>query len=230
MCDSDFGEYENSVQQLGTTVAEGTISSTFDIPRLATIPCDNNTHKVNIGIINLDPEFDYETVPRKCSNAFLKAKVKNTSQFTILAGDANVFFDNCFVANTHLKSYSTQEEFTCSLGVDPSIKIDYKPLKKYKEQNGIINKTITMFYEQLIEIKNTTTSSIKITLVEQLPLSADEKVKVTLLEPTIKNSQSIKINQENNLEFDLKIEAGKTINIKVKYSIDYPIQEDIEFH
>lgn len=225
----DQAEYENPVQQLGTTVSEGTISSTFDIPRLATIPCDNNTHKVTIGIINLDPVFEYATVPKKCPMAFLKAKVKNTSQFPILAGDANVFFDNCFVANTHLKSYSTQEEFTCSLGVDPAIKVDYKPLKKYREQNGIINKTVTMFYEQLIEIKNTTSNNIKIMLIEQLPLSSDDKIKVNLLEPIIKSAQNVKINQENNLEFDLKIDAGKAVNIKVKYSIDYPVQEDIQF-
>ena len=73
-------------------------TSTFEIPRQATIPSDNNIHKVSIGIINLKPEFEYETVPRKNAHAFIKAKVVNDSKYALLAGPANVFFDNNFVA------------------------------------------------------------------------------------------------------------------------------------
>jgi len=64
----------------------------------STIPSDNNTHKVSIGIINLKPEFEYEAVPRKNTHAFIKAKVVNDSKYLILAGQASVFFDNNFVA------------------------------------------------------------------------------------------------------------------------------------
>ena len=73
-------------------------TSTFDIPRNATIPSDNNTHKVSIGVINLKPEFEYESVPRKNNHAFIKAKVTNDSKYLIIEGQANVFFDNNFVA------------------------------------------------------------------------------------------------------------------------------------
>ena len=74
-------------------------TSTFDIPRNATIPSDNNTHKVSIGVINLKPEFEYESVPRKNTHAFIKAKVTNDSKYLILA---NVFFDNNFVAKVFI--------------------------------------------------------------------------------------------------------------------------------
>jgi len=76
-------------------------TSTFEIPRSTTIPSDNNTHKVSIGIINLKPEFEYEAVPRKNAHAFIKAKVVNDSTYLILAGQANVFFDNNFVAKVN---------------------------------------------------------------------------------------------------------------------------------
>ena len=124
-------------------------TSTYEIPRSATVPSDNNTHKVTIGIIELKPEFEYESVPKKSAYAFIKAKVTNTSEYSLLAGSANVFLDNNFVAKTQLKSYSPQEEFYCSLGVDPAIRIDYKPLRKFKGQSGIINKTTTTTFVQV---------------------------------------------------------------------------------
>ena len=76
-------------------------TSTFEIPRLATIPSDTDTHKVSIGIINLTPEFEYESVPRKNAYAYIKAKVVNKSNYTMLAGPANVFLDNNFVAKVN---------------------------------------------------------------------------------------------------------------------------------
>ena len=79
-------------------VKDGITSSTFEIPRKASIPADNNAHKVSIGIINLNPEFEYEVVPRKSPNVFLKAKVKNTSAYSMLAGPANVFLDNNLIS------------------------------------------------------------------------------------------------------------------------------------
>jgi uncharacterized protein (TIGR02231 family) len=77
-------------------------TSTFDIPRNATIPSDSTTHKVTIGIINLKPDFEYETVPRKNTYAYIKAKVTNTSEYPLLAGSANVFLDNNFVSKVFL--------------------------------------------------------------------------------------------------------------------------------
>lgn len=73
-------------------------STTFVIPHNANIPSDDKAHKVSIGVINLKPDFEYESVPRKSPNVFIRAKVKNDSNYLILPGLANVFFDNNLVA------------------------------------------------------------------------------------------------------------------------------------
>jgi uncharacterized protein (TIGR02231 family) len=205
------------------------IASTFDIPCQATVPSDNSTHKVSIGILNLKPEFEYETVPKKTPYAFLKAKVKNTSLYAIIGGPANVFLDNNFVAKTELNSTGPQGEFTCSLGVDPSIKIDYKPIRKFQEEHGYFGKTRVTKYVQIIEITNSNTNPIKLLLSEQLPLSNNEQIQVKLSEPQLKNSQNVKLNKSNNLEFNLNIDAGKKEEVTVKYSIENSTNSELEF-
>lgn len=205
------------------------IASTFDIPRQATVPSDNSTHKVSIGILNLKPEFEYETVPKKTPYAFLKAKVKNTSLYAIIGGPANVFLDNNFVAKTEVNSTGPQGEFTCSLGVDPSIKINYKPIRQFQEEHGYFGKTRVTKYVQIIEITNSNTNSIKLLLSEQLPLSNNEKIQVKLSEPQLKNSQNVKLNKSNNLEFNLNIDAGKKEEVTVKYSIENSTNSELKF-
>ena len=48
-----------------------------------------------------------------------------------------------------MSSYSPQEEFTCSLGIDSGIRIDYKPIKKLQGQTGLISKFTNTTYTQV---------------------------------------------------------------------------------
>jgi hypothetical protein len=57
---------------------------------------------VNVAVIELSPVFEHETVPSKAAHVFLKAKVKNTSSYPLLAGGASVFLDNNFIAKVGL--------------------------------------------------------------------------------------------------------------------------------
>lgn len=213
---------EVEVGEIGST-------STFEIPRIATIPSDTDTHKVSIGIIDLEPALDYESVPRKDSHAFIKAKVINNSQYALLAGPANVFLDNNFVAKTYLKSYSPQEELVCSLGVDPAIRITYKPVKKYNTQTGMLSKYSHTTYEQVIEVKNTTQRLANILVKESIPLSNNEKIQVKVAEPVTKNNPKYVLNKQNILECNLTLAAGKSEDILIKYTIEHPSDCDIEF-
>jgi uncharacterized protein (TIGR02231 family) len=80
-------------------------TATFEIPRVATIQSDNSPHKVTIGLINLKPDFEYESVPKITPYAYIKAKVINSSEYSLLAGSANVFLDNNFVAKVKKLQY-----------------------------------------------------------------------------------------------------------------------------
>ncbi len=83
-------------------MTEGITSTSFEIARQSTIKCDNTGHKVSICQIELSPDFEYVTVPKRVAHAFLKATVKNTSNYALLAGPANVFLDNNFLTKVQI--------------------------------------------------------------------------------------------------------------------------------
>ena len=76
---------------------------------------------------------------------------------------------------------SPSEEFHCSLGVDPSIRLTTMPVKVLRGQSGLISKSVTVGYNHMFEVKNTKQEQVKVTLSEQLPLSTDERIKVRIL-------------------------------------------------
>lgn len=77
-----------------------------------------------------------------------------------------------------MKPVSPKEEFECSLGVDPSVRVTYKPAKKFRQHHGILTNKTQVKVEQHIEIKNTRLDTCKIKVSDQLPLSTDDKIKV----------------------------------------------------
>jgi len=57
---------------------------------------------------------------------------------------------------------SPQEEFECSLGSDASVRVTYQPLRRFKEVQGLLQKSDLLRFHQAIEIKNTKSVPIKV--------------------------------------------------------------------
>ncbi|XP_050390372.2 protein F37C4.5 isoform X6 [Patella vulgata] len=233
MDDYNFMPPQTAMPLSLSKVADTTTSTSYEIARLATIPSDNVQHKVSVGIIDLTPRMEYISIPKKVPRAFLTAKLTNTSQFTLLPGPTSIFLDNSFVAKAELKSVSPQEEFECSLGVDPSVRVIYKPMKKFQETTGFISKQRSVMHEQSIEIKNTHDYKIKILVKDNLPQSGVDKVKVNLVEPVIdlkhpEKNKDIRINtKQNHIEWDLEVGKQETRTITLKYTVELPASEEI---
>ncbi|CAI5442137.1 unnamed protein product [Caenorhabditis angaria] len=229
---------------VASEVTQSALSTEFKILREATIPNSTDEHKVTIGIVNLNPQLVHQTVPSKNSSAFLTASAINTSDLAFLAGQASIYLDNAFIAKTYLKDVSPGGRFDCSLGVDTGIRIEYKPAKKYHQQAGFINKQSTNVTEQTIVIKNTRANApILITMKHHIPRSVDEKIKINLITPTatpfnageesnnevVLPSEGAKLNSLNNLEWTVKVAQNSSQTLLIKYTIDHPKDEKIEF-
>ncbi|VDM57298.1 unnamed protein product [Angiostrongylus costaricensis] len=172
----------------------------------------SNSPLVVIGIIDVIPQFIHQCVPSKNPNCFLIAFAINSSLFPLLAGDAAVYLNNSFVAKTKVKNVS----FTCCLGVDPALNVDYKPVKKYHEQVGLISKISSTVYEKVIVVRNSRRDSVLLTIKEQIPCSTDEKIKVRMEGSKLDNGI---------LEWTVVIHSGKSTELHVKWAIEHPKDE-----
>ncbi|KAF8376426.1 hypothetical protein PRIPAC_82855, partial [Pristionchus pacificus] len=232
------GAMMNSV----AAVNSQTLSTEFDITRPCSIPCDGANHKVTIGIVSLEPQLVHESVPTKNASAFLTASAINSSPLPLLSGLASVYLDGAFVAKTQIKPVSPGERFTASLGVDPAVKIEYKPAHKHHEQTGLINKWSSSVTEQKIIVKNTRGDAVLLTIREQIPRSTDEKIKVKVVSPEAIEKVTeeahgenhtpkagVRLLPSNNLEWTIKMEKGTNQTLTIKYAIEHPSNEKLEF-
>jgi uncharacterized protein (TIGR02231 family) len=220
-------------------------SSSFLIPNKTSIPSDGNSHRVTIATLQFKCDLVYFAIPKLEQKSYVKCTAVNASQYPFVEGVSSIFVDNQFIGKGKIMNVATNEKFETFLGVDPSVKIEYRPPQRFKEQKGWIKGTNKMNVERRITIKNTRQENIKIVVHEQVPLSQNPKnIIVDLVEPLIEDFgkmkepvlnykvngnvvEKLEKNDSNNLEYTVTIAAGKEVVIPLKYMVSWPSSQQI---
>jgi len=231
-------------------------SVTFAISGRSTIPSDSQhgqqTHKVSIATIDLQPQIEWIVVPNIKPSAFMRCRVKNTSQYILLAGPTSVFMDGSFVCKSSLPNVSPGESFSTSLGIDPAIRVTYHPQqKKTKSNSGSMlgGKSDVTSFTQRITVKNTRSTTVSPLFIKNhIPTSENAEIKVNLLEPkiigTAKDRRELRVasgitarwafhdsdddnlyggvEEEGAIEWVCEIESGKTADLSLQWDVSAP--------
>ncbi|KAF9492706.1 hypothetical protein BDN71DRAFT_1473629 [Pleurotus eryngii] len=167
-------------------VSQGSLSATYQVPGLITIPTDGQNHSVTIVELECGAEMSWIVVPKLDKRVHLKAKVKNASEYTLLPGEGSIYVDGSFISKSNIPSVGPQGSFDCSLGVDPSIDVTYHPLSKNISKSGFYTKNSKYSYNQRITISNTKTKPVdNLKIVDRIPISEDSQITVKLINPSL---------------------------------------------
>ena len=166
--------------------SETGMTTTYDIPGRRTIAPSDTMRRHRIAAIELKTvHLSYQVVPKLRTAAFLKARIRNTSNIALLKGPAGLTLDGTFLGNSSLPRCSTEESFSLSLGVDPSVTVTYsKPVVK-RSQTGFLQRDGTGVYTRVCTITNTRSDRpLNGVVLDQIPVSDDERLKVDILQPS----------------------------------------------
>lgn len=175
--------------------------------------------------------YKHEIHPSNSTSAFLVASITNNSQNIILPGNASVYFNGNYVGVTDVGHLYENKSIKCNLGLDPSIKVEHRsPIKKL-ETVGIITKNNLYTHEQTLVVRNAKPSqTVNIVIRENIPKSHDERVKISLLSPDIKNSKEcIRITEDAILEWNTILAPGEHREMNIKWSAEFPNNEKIVY-
>ncbi|CUA69216.1 Protein F37C4,5 [Caenorhabditis elegans] [Rhizoctonia solani] len=168
----------------------GVLNTTFGIPGRSDIPSDKGSHKVVIAVLDLKADLEWVCIPREKECVFLTCKVVNSSEFTLLPGEASVFMDDNFVSKSQIEHVSPNESFKASLGVDSALRVTYPPAKTLNRtatQSGFSfmakEKQSVSAQSQRITIRNTRLASVSVRVLDHVPVTTDARIKVNVLSP-----------------------------------------------
>ena len=229
------------------SVAQSTVSeggggtAAFVIEREVTIEADSKPHKVTIALLSFEPQLLYFATPSLESAFYLQVKAKNTSSFPLLASaQVSVFLDGSFVTQTQLKDVSPSEEFTTFLGADASLKLVHQQLARERKTAGTFQKTQTTSHRFVSKLHNTKAVPARVTVVEVLPKSTEDKIKVELVAPSSRELREegaasavdtapvvMQNKVTNNIVYQLTLAPGAKKDLAFEYSVSWPSDKQI---
>ena len=206
-------------------VEEEVASVSFILPRKISIPSDGKPHMVVVDTAEKNTTMKYTVLPRVSLYAYLTADIENPFNYPMLAGESKVYLDGKFVGDLSIKkNLYPGEKKVIPFGIDESIKVDRKLVKKFTEYQGAFNKEISINYEYLTEITNGKSIPIEIDLRDNIPVSKNEKIKIDIKEP----KEIDKIGQDGSFILKIYLNAKESYKLKTAFKVTYPVDLQVK--
>lgn len=205
-----------------TTIEVSQLSREFVIARKYTIPSDSKPYLVDITTHQLEASFSHKAVPKLDKDAFLLANIVGWEKLDLVPGPTNVYFAETYVGQSYMNTANVEDTLRLSFGRDSKVEITRRLLEEYSDKKVIgPNRKDSYTYE--IKVKNNRETPIQMNLFDQIPISQDSDIEVTIDEIS---------GAEHNLTTGrllwlINLAPGQTTTVKLGFTIKYPKERKI---
>ncbi len=211
----------------GAAVEAQPYQTSFHIPQRVTVKSGVGQKKVFIAAENPKPSLMVRSAPKKDATAYLHAKFTHEGIAPLLPGEVSLYRDGVFTGRGQLPLIVQGEEEELGFGQDDAVKIARVELKRAKGESGIIASSNTDEQHYKITVKNYHDWVMPVTIVDQVPISEDEKIVVDLLPMTTEPTERNYDEKQGLLAWTYDLKPQEEKEIKLSYELKWPAKREI---
>ncbi|MCE2893414.1 MAG: DUF4139 domain-containing protein [Flammeovirgaceae bacterium] len=199
-----------------------TLNTEFDISLPYSVLSASKPTTVDIRNYEMKSDYTYSVAPKLDNDAFLLARATGWEEFNLLPGEANIFFEGTFVGKSFIDPNNIKDTLSVSLGRDKRIVVKREKLKDLTSRSFMgSNKKESYAYE--ISIRNTKGESIKVIVEDQIPVSQNTQIEVS-----VQDIAGAKFNKNiGKLVWEMELKPSETRKVIYKFEVKYPKDRQI---
>ena len=205
-----------------SVINEKQTSIEFEAVNKYTINSDGESYTVDLGSYEMPAIYNYYAVPKLDKDAFLVARIPDREKYTLLSGEASIFFEGRFVGTTFIDTENYSDTLELSFGRDPGISVIREQTTDFTSKRFIGTKREDESGWKIV-VRNNKNVAIDIKIKDQLPLSSNEEIEVNA--QNISGGNLDPLTGEIRWRFSLLPAANKQIDLN--YIIKYPKNKTI---
>lgn len=187
----------------------------FDIDLPYSILSNGKKHSVPLKNIEIPATYQYYSVPKYDSGAYLMGHIEDYGKYNLLSGEASLIFEGMYVGKTTINPDKADKKLLLSLGKDKKIVTERKLISKNTENKSFGSKKLQTFtYE--ISVQNHKKEAIIIEIEDQIPVSTEKDIKVSLTEA----KEAIFDKEKGSLKWKLHLKPNENKKIRFIYQIE----------
>jgi uncharacterized protein (TIGR02231 family) len=198
------------------------LNTEFDISLPYSVLSAAKPTVVDIRNYEMKSDYTYSVAPKVDNDAFLMARATGWEEFSLLQGEANIFFEGTFVGKTYIDPNNIKDTLSVSLGRDKRIVVKREKLKDLTSRN-FIGSTKKESYTYEISVRNTKAENIKIVVEDQIPVTQNTQIEVALQDMGGAKYDKVK----GKLVWELEMKPNETRKLVYRFEVKYPKDKQI---
>jgi uncharacterized protein (TIGR02231 family) len=163
------------------TLETGAFSAQFSVKDRLTLPETGETKNVLVDEQTLEPSLVVRAVPRLDPRAYLYARIVMPRTAPYLAGPVSLFRDRTFTGTARLPQLAPGDQHELGFGQDDLVRVRFATAEERRGEGGLITTTRTDERNFRMTIRNLHERPIAFSLMDQVPVSLNQDIKVDLL-------------------------------------------------
>ncbi len=190
------------------------------------IRSDGSDVRVPLMSQTLNASFEYAATPKLSPYAYLRSSVTNGPDDQLLSGRVNAFLDGTYVGASSIpKTIAPTEAFDLYLGVDEGVVVKRELLDEKSDDTliaGIPSPTRRIAYRFKLTVENYKPRPATVKLFDQVPVSQNEKIKVTHVDASVKPDTEKYKDREGVYNWTLTLQPRDKKEIILSYTVEFP--------
>ena len=209
----------NAHRMIGSYVEPTQFSSSlsFELNTPYTVLNDGKTLAVDMKEEQIPASYEYFSAPKKAKKAFLLAHIANWTDYNLMDGEVNLYYEHTYIGKTTLNLTSAEDTLTVSLGRDKGIAVNRIKVKDFSKKQILSDKkSTTSSFETTV--RNNKRFPVHIVVEDQLPISTEKDI--TIEDPHYDGATLDETT--GKLTWKLDLAPGKEQKLQLSYTIKCP--------
>lgn len=177
---------------------------------------------VDLKTYEIPANYRYIAIPKLDKDAFLLAEMADWSQYSLLEGESNLYFEDGFVGRSILNPAALQDTLQISMGRDRSLVMQREKVDQFSKKRTIgSNITESRGYE--ITLKNNKSQAVTLQVKDQIPVSVNSSIEVTSEELSGGALDPV----TGIVTWEITLAPGAQQKLSLRYEVKYPKAERI---
>ncbi len=215
-------------REQSATIEAAAFQAIFKVPGKLTVPGNGEQKRVQLDTAEIDPTLVVRTTPRVEAKAYLYAKMATPKATPYLPGQVSLFRDGTFVGTGRLPQLTPGEEHELGFGADDAMRVKHALIEEKRGESGIISASKSDVRNFRITIKNAHAQPVQLTVMDQIPVSQHQDIKVELISKTPPNRRDVD-DKRGVLAWDQKIDADEERTIDFGYRVTWPAAKTVQY-
>lgn len=206
----------------GAELAGPALTQRYDLPGRVSIPADNRPHRFRLDERRLEATLTARAVPRRQPAAWTFVEAEWSGETALPPGPVQLFQDGASMGRTRFAGAAPGAVIESSFGIDDRIEIAYELVRQDRSTSGLINKTINELREHRIKITNRHERNVTLTVLDQLPVSRDERIEIRLSDRSTEPDRRDLDDQPGRVAWDVQLAPGAERELTVGVVVSWP--------